>query len=128
MSRQPLDGKASGGGIRIGEMERDVIASHGASKFLQEKFFDHSDGFTEYICRCGKAAVVNTKRNIYKCKYCKDNAEIAAVPTSWSSKLFMQEMETMNVGIRRHLTPYIYESVQEDVVKDMIADIVLGEE
>ena len=40
----------------------------------------------------------------------------------------MQEMETMNVGIRRHLTPYIYESVQEDVVKDMIADIVLGEE
>jgi DNA-directed RNA polymerase beta subunit len=125
LSRQPLDGKASGGGIRIGEMERDVLCAHGASKFLQEKFFGHSDGFTEYICRCGKAAVVNTKRNIYKCKYCKDNADISAVPTSWSSKLFMQEMETMNVGIRRHLTPYIYESVQEDVVKDMISDVNL---
>ena len=127
ISRQPLDGKASSGGIRIGEMERDVLCSHGAAKFLQEKFFDHSDGFTEYICRCGKAAVVNTKKNIYKCKYCKDNADISAVPTSWSSKLFMQEMETMNVGIRRHLTPYIYESVREDVVKDMIADINLDE-
>jgi DNA-directed RNA polymerase beta subunit len=103
--------------------ERDVICSHGSSKFLQEKFFDHSDGFTEYICRCGKAAVVNTKKNIYKCKYCKDNADIAAVPTSWSSKLFIQEMETMNVGIRRHLTPFEYESIQEDVVKDMIADV-----
>jgi DNA-directed RNA polymerase beta subunit len=119
LSRQPLDGKASGGGIRIGEMERDVICSHGSSKFLQEKFFDHSDGFTEYICRCGKAATVNIKKNIYKCKYCKDNADIAAVPTSWSSKLFMQEMETMNVGIRRHLNPFTYESIQEDVAKKM---------
>lgn len=114
LSRQPLDGKASGGGIRLGEMERDVICSHGSSKFLQEKFFDHSDGFTEYICRCGKAAIVNVAKNIYKCKYCGDNADIAAVPTSWSSKLFVQEMETMNVGIRRHLTPFTYESVRED--------------
>jgi DNA-directed RNA polymerase beta subunit len=122
LTRQPLDGKALGGGIRIGEMERDVLCSHGCSKFLQEKFFNHSDGFTEHICRCGKAAVVNTKRNIYKCKYCKDNADISAVNTSWSSKLFIQEMETMNIGIRRHLTPYIYESVQEDVIKDMITD------
>jgi DNA-directed RNA polymerase beta subunit len=101
--------------------ERDVLCSHGATKFLQEKFFDHSDGFTEYICRCGKAAVVNTKRNIYKCKYCKDNADISAIPTSWSSKLFMQEMETMNVGIKRHIKPFIYESVKEDVIKDIIS-------
>lgn len=120
LTRQPLDGKASGGGIRIGEMERDVICSHGSSKFLQEKFFDHSDGFTEYICRCGKAAVVNVSKNIYKCKYCGDNADIAAVPTSWSSKLFIQEMETMNVGVRRHLTPFTYESIREDIVKEMI--------
>jgi hypothetical protein len=32
-------------------------------------------------------------------------------------------METMNVGIRRHITPFEYESIQEDVVKDMIADV-----
>lgn len=114
LSRQPLDGKSSGGGLKIGEMERDVICSHGSTKFLQEKYFDHSDGFTEYICRCGKAAVVNIKKNIYKCKYCKDNADIAGVPTSWSSKLFMQEMETMSVGIRRHLTPFTYENVTTD--------------
>jgi DNA-directed RNA polymerase beta subunit len=114
ISRQPLDGKASGGGLKIGEMERDVLCSHGSTKFLQEKFFDHSDGFTEYICRCGKAAIVNNEKGIYKCKYCKDNADIHGVPTSWSSKLFMQEMETMNVGIKRHLTPFTYESVQEE--------------
>lgn len=126
LSRQPIDGKSSGGGIRIGEMERDVISSHGASKFLSEKFFNHSDGYTEYICRCGKSAIVNTKKNIYKCKYCKDNADIAAVPTSWSSKLFVQEMETMNVGIRRHLQPFTYESIQDDAVHEEIGKMPLG--
>lgn len=120
LSRQPLDGQSSGGGLRIGEMERDVLCAHGSSKLIQEKFFEHSDGFTEYICRCGKAAVVNVKRNIYKCKYCKDNADISAVSTSWSSKLFVQEMETMNIGIKRHITPFIYESIKEDVIKDVI--------
>lgn len=120
LTRQPLDSKSTGGGLRVGEMERDVMCSHGSAKFLQEKFFDHSDGFTEYICRCGKAAIVNIKKNIYKCKYCKDNADIAAVPTSWSAKLFVQEMETMNVGIRRHIMPFTYESVQENFIKEMI--------
>jgi DNA-directed RNA polymerase beta subunit len=120
LSRQPLDGQSSGGGLRIGEMERDVLCAHGSSKLIQEKFFEHSDGFTEYICRCGKAAIVNVKRNIYKCKYCKDNADISAVSTSWSSKLFVQEMETMNIGIKRHITPFIYESIKEDVIKDVI--------
>jgi DNA-directed RNA polymerase beta subunit len=114
ISRQPLDGKAVRGGIRLGEMERDVICAQGSAKFLQEKFFDHSDKFTEYICSCGKAAIVNIKKNIYKCKYCKDNANISAVPTSWSSKLFVQEMETMNIGIRRHQAPYTYETIKEE--------------
>jgi DNA-directed RNA polymerase II subunit RPB2 len=114
LTHQQLDGKTAQGGIRIGEMERDCICARGASKFLSEKFFDHSDGFTEYVCRCGKAAIVNVEKNIYKCKYCKDNADIVAVPTSWSSKLFMQEMETMNVGIRRHIAPFVYENKQKD--------------
>ena len=112
LSRQPLDGKASGGGLRIGEMERDVLCSHGASKVLHEKFFEHSDIFNEYICRCGKPAIVNTNNNIYKCKYCKDNADIAEVQTSWSSKLFMQELDSMNIGVRRQLDPFTYEKTE----------------
>jgi DNA-directed RNA polymerase II subunit RPB2 len=106
---QPLDGQASLGGLRVGEMERDVLGSHGVSRFLREKFFNHSDGYTEYICRCGKPAIVNHRDNVYKCKYCKDNADITAIPTSWTSKLFMQEMQSCNVGIRRIPRPFIYE-------------------
>lgn len=90
-------------------MEKDVIISHGSNRFINEKFFQHSDGYNEYICRCGKPAIVNHRENIYKCKYCGDNADITEIPTSWTSKLFMQEMESMNVGIRRIPRPFIYE-------------------
>jgi DNA-directed RNA polymerase II subunit RPB2 len=105
---QPLDGKSSGGGLRIGEMERDVIVAHGSARFMAEKYFNHSDGFKEFVCRCGKSAVANISKGIYQCSYCKQNASIAAYPTSWSSKLFIQELESMNVGVRRIPEPYSY--------------------
>jgi len=105
---QPLIGKSSGGGLRIGEMERDCIVSHGASKFLAEKFFDHSDGYKEYVCRCGKTAVVNIAQGIYKCSYCKDDADIACYDAAWSSKLFIQEINSMNIGTRRYPEPFTY--------------------
>ena len=107
--------------VRIGEMERDVLCAHGSSRFIAEKYFDHSDKFTEYVCRCGKSATVNIGKGIYKCNYCKDNAEIAAYPTSWSSKLFVQEMETMNVGIRRLPEPHTYDK-QDDKIFEIIEE------
>lgn len=91
-------------------MEKDVLVSHGTSRMLAEKFYNHSDGYNEYICRvCGKPAIVNHRENIYKCKYCGDNADIVCTPTSWTSKLFMQEMESTNVGIRRIPKPFEYD-------------------
>lgn len=111
LTRQPLDGKSSGGGLRIGEMERDVLCSHGAAKVIHEKYFEHSDMYKEYICRCGKPAIVNIDNNMYKCKYCKDNADIAEVQTSWSSKLFMQELDSMNIGVSRQIEPFTYENI-----------------
>lgn len=107
---QPLEGQGSSGGLKIGEMEKDVLVSHGSSRVLHEKFFIHSDGYNEYICRvCGKPAIVNHRENIYKCKYCVDGTDIVCVPTSWTSKLFMQEIESTNVGIRRIPRPFQYE-------------------
>jgi DNA-directed RNA polymerase beta subunit len=123
ITRQNVDGKSNGGGLRIGEMERDTLCSHGSSKFISEKYFDHSDGFTEYVCRCGKTAVFNKERNIYKCNYCQDDAEIIAYPTSWSSKLLMQEMESMNVGIKRLPGPFTYDDKDLTNIDKMFDDI-----
>jgi len=44
LTHQPLHGRASGGGLAIGEMERDGMVAHGMSKFLNESFMDRSDG------------------------------------------------------------------------------------
>lgn len=95
-----------------------MIVSHGSARFLAEKFFSHSDGYTEYVCRCGKAAIVNISKGIYKCNYCKDSADIVGYPTSWSSKLFFHEMETMNVGIKRLPEPFSYEEKRTDVFEE----------
>jgi len=110
ITHQPLNGRASKGGLRIGEMECDVLCAHGVGKFLYDKFSNDSDGYKEYICRCGKPAIVNTSRDkaILKCKYCKSDADIGLVPTSWSAKTFIQEAESMNVGIRRIPQPFTY--------------------
>jgi DNA-directed RNA polymerase beta subunit len=109
---QPLDGKANLGGLRIGEMEAWALCGAGVSRFQYEKFSAHSDKHNQYICRCGKPAIVNTQRNIYKCLECGDNADITNVPTTWSSKLLFQELDAMCVGVRRLPEPFAYPIVE----------------
>jgi DNA-directed RNA polymerase beta subunit len=105
--------KANKGGLRIGEMEKDVIISHGAGHFIMEKFRDDSDGFDIYVCRtCGKRPVVNEEENLFVCNACRSaglNPDIYKVKSTWGSKLFMQELESCNVGIKLGLEPYEYE-------------------
>lgn len=43
LTLQPPKGRANDGGMRIGEMERDAIISHGASSFIKESFMEKSD-------------------------------------------------------------------------------------
>ena len=100
ITHQPLDGKSAKGGLRLGEMEKDVMAISSV-KFLQEKFIDHSDVYHIYVCKkCNKRAVVNEKYQIYKCKYCNDNSDIVKIKTSWSCKQMFDEIESCNIGLK----------------------------
>lgn len=113
ISRQPLEGKNQNGGLRIGEMEKDVCVALGIGHFLLEKFRDDSDGFNVFICRtCGKYLAVNLDKNIIVCNTCK-SAGLDGVPvqvkSTWSSKLFIQELQSTNIGVYQKIEPYAYE-------------------
>ena len=114
LTRQPLEGKSNNGGLRIGEMEKDVIISHGAGHFLMEKFRDDSDGFDIYVCRtCSKIPIVNEEQDIIICRTCEEakmDPDVVKVKSTWSSKLFLQELESAGVGISAKVEPYEYES------------------
>jgi DNA-directed RNA polymerase beta subunit len=43
LTHQPVEGRSNDGGLRIGEMERDVLVSYGISKFLNESLMERSD-------------------------------------------------------------------------------------
>ncbi len=98
LTRQPAEGRARDGGLRLGEMERDCILAHGASMFLKERTMECSDLFTIHVCDiCGMIAVGNTDMNLYECKACENNTLISAIQLPYACKLFLQEIITMGI-------------------------------
>ena len=100
LTRQPTEGRRKGGGLRIGEMERDTVLSHGISNFIKESMMERSDKFSWCICkRCGTLVAFNIKENINMCRNC-NNDDVAVIQTPYAFKLFIQELETMGIQPR----------------------------
>lgn len=110
ITRQPVDGKANQGGLRISELQRDVLLAHGCAKFFSAKFFDDSDDFDIYFCICGFVGIVNLNLDMYECPRCQDDADIYAVHSSWSSKQLFSEMRAMHIGTQVKLSPFEFYS------------------
>ncbi|KAF2711605.1 beta and beta-prime subunits of DNA dependent RNA-polymerase [Pleomassaria siparia CBS 279.74] len=54
LTGQPIKGRKKGGGIRVGEMERDALLAHGTAFLLQDRLMNCSDYMKAAICRrCG---------------------------------------------------------------------------
>jgi DNA-directed RNA polymerase beta subunit len=108
LTRQPAEGRSRDGGFRIGEMERDVMIAHGASRFCRERLYDVSDKYSVHVCKkCGMIAsfndgnknkmYANADFTIHLCKTCDNKTEFAKVEIPYAYKLLSQELQTINV-------------------------------
>jgi len=98
LTRQPAEGRSKDGGLRFGEMERDCMIAHGASRFTKDRIYDVSDKYVVYSCKqCGNIASYNDKTHIHICKLCDNRTDFAKVNLPYSCKLLFQELMTMNV-------------------------------
>jgi DNA-directed RNA polymerase II subunit RPB2 len=98
LTRQPCEGRSRDGGLRVGEMERDCMLSHGVSMFTKERLMDVSDPFTTGFCKsCGTLAVVNPLQNIYHCGTCGIQTQFEMKTIPYAVKLWSQELEAMHI-------------------------------
>jgi len=107
LTRQPAEGRSRDGGFRVGEMERDVMIAHGASRFCRERLYDVSDKYSIHVCKkCGMTAAYNDGKKhdfdftIHLCRTCGNKTDFARVEVPYAFKLMSQELQTINVATR----------------------------
>ncbi len=102
LTRQPIEGRSKGGGLRLGEMEKDCFVAHGASLLLKERF--DSDKTVINVCEeCGMLAVLDLARNKRFCPRCGNNVEISPVEVSYAFKLLLDELKAIGIYPKLHL-------------------------
>jgi DNA-directed RNA polymerase II subunit RPB2 len=121
LTKQPVQGRANDGGLRIGEMERDGVLAHGMSYFLNESFLVRGDEYYIAVCnKTGSLAIYNEARNLFLSPLADGPVQFATnadgsmniknvsrfgrsfsiLRVPYSLKLLIQELQVMNVQLR----------------------------
>ena len=121
LTRQTVGGRANDGGLRIGEMDRDVILAHGMSGFMKQSMMVRGDEYKVAICnQTGCIAAYNENKNIFLSPFAdgplkfknnvnndmnlininKHGRTFSIVNIPYAFKLLMQELQGMNIQTR----------------------------
>ena len=121
LTRQTVQGRANDGGLRVGEMERDGIAAHGATAFLQESMLVRGDQYFMAVCnKTGMTAIYNQSYNLFLSPIAdgpikfvgtlneglnienisKYGRSFSIIRIPYAFKLLMQELQGMNIQLR----------------------------
>ncbi|MFY7728014.1 MAG: hypothetical protein ACOVRN_00705, partial [Flavobacterium sp.] len=122
LTRQPVSGRANDGGLRIGEMERDSLVSHGMVDFVTESMMERGDKYKVAVCNTtGLFAIYNPSKNLFLSPMADgpirflgsldgkelniDNVthfgrDFSIINVPYSLKLLIQELQAINVQMR----------------------------
>ncbi len=95
LTRQPTEGRARGGALRLGEMEQQALVGHGASLLLKERY--DSDKTILYVStKSGYLAINDRIRNK---KYCPitGSTDVEPIEVSYAFKLLVDELLALHV-------------------------------
>ncbi|MDY6761806.1 MAG: DNA-directed RNA polymerase subunit B [Candidatus Nanohaloarchaea archaeon] len=102
LTNQPTAGRAREGGLRLGEMEKDVLVAHGASLLLKERF--GSDSTRAYVCDdCGEIGVYDRNEETVYCPACSSSGEIADIEVPQAFLLLLNELKSIMIDPELHL-------------------------
>ncbi len=92
LTRQSVSGRANDGGLRIGEMERDAIVSHGIVDFLTESMMERCDKYKMAVCNnTGFIAIFNPNKNLFFSPVCDG-------PVQFSGSLDGKDLNIENIS------------------------------
>lgn len=95
LTKQPTEGRAKEGGLRLGEMEKNCFVAHGTSMTLKERF--SADEVELPICDdCGVVAIEDHNKNEMRCPLC-EGSSIKEVSMSYAFKLLLDELKSMMI-------------------------------
>ena len=118
LTRQPVKGRKKGGGIRVGEMERDALLAHGVSFLLHDRLHASSDRHLALVCRaCGsmlttfsvpvalagdaaqRASTNDARARTPMCSSCATGEHVATVSMPYVFRFLANELAAMNVKV-----------------------------
>ena len=104
LTRQPTEGRAKEGGLRLGEMEKDCFVGHGSALLLKERF--ESDRAVIPICKkCGLIAIYNKFKNKTLCPVCGENTDVSFVEMSYAFKVLLDELKSLCLYSKLNIKP-----------------------
>ncbi|XP_072933735.1 DNA-directed RNA polymerase I subunit RPA2 [Epargyreus clarus] len=102
LTRQPVKGRRRGGGVRLGEMERDALISHGAAFLLQDRLFHCSDKSEAILCsKCGTllGPIAAGSESGEGCRLCGGGTRLR-VSIPYIFKFFVTQLASVNINVR----------------------------
>ena len=101
LTRQPTEGRAREGGLRLGEMEVECSWAHGSLSFLKERLLECSDNYRLFVCKnCCNLSNVNEDKKIFKCYQCGNTTDFSQIRIPYACKLLFQEIEAMSINTK----------------------------